>query len=685
MLKNLNYIAFDFETTWLDCKKDDAIQVWIIKFNHKFEIIDKFSSYIRPDSFSNLSEIVEFTTNIDIKSIESAPKFSEIEDRIKSFLDKDSVLIGHNINFDIWFMEKYIWNFPYFASFDTYKYSRLLLHFEQSYALEILADKYDFKKNSHDALEDAIMSKDLFALLMRRLFKIIKKYPFLQDIILKSDTIFDKILKISKTNTNIHSIPKSQISIPKAKKIKNDTELITKYENKTVFNIQNLDLEKIINFAINSQNKVLLAFSSRSRAGIAKSTLKSKYLSYSSLYTWNVVNLENEKKLLSKNSFEEYETHYIIKMFSHYMEDMSVFDISNFQEYKVHNFLSWTKRSVKWNIIVWTHWELFNFIKQRWKDEIKDHTVLVFDWHNRANSLSNVVNQSFDFYELLNKLEIIKYEKEFEWDQNQIEQIINELSAYFWSLFTKLQRLFKWANNKIELVNIFSNTSEDFAQFKEWFEKLWKHIDSLNEKEISSYWNIFKDCIENYCILEQKLFFGDNLKYIFNPLMESVDINTYNDYMEDLRYYNFTVLDNPKYIKLSNIPWKQEQKINIVDYHEQIDFKKLVLDIKEKISENKSIFLVSSNKNFSNNLFKLIFNTCKEYDLDVNIYAENITWWIWKLLYFLKKNRNTKITIWWPEFLLANKGSHIRYDEILLLSIWGKSRDKLVEDLKFYM
>jgi len=61
----------------------------------------------------------------------------------------------------------------------------LLLHFEPSYALEILADKYNFKRTSHDALQDSIMSMELFKILIKKLEKILKKYPFLADILIK--------------------------------------------------------------------------------------------------------------------------------------------------------------------------------------------------------------------------------------------------------------------------------------------------------------------------------------------------------------------------------------------------------------------------------------------------------------------------------------------------------------------
>jgi hypothetical protein len=38
--------------------------------------------------------------------------------------------------------------------------------------------------------------------------------------------------------------------------------------------------------------------------------------------------------------------------------------------------------------------------------------------------------------------------------------------------------------------------------------------------------------VQHYCFVEQKVTFGGKLKYIFQPLMENVDINTFNDFME---------------------------------------------------------------------------------------------------------------------------------------------------------
>jgi hypothetical protein len=52
------------------------------------------------------------------------------------------------------------------------------------------------------------MSIELFKLLIKKVDKLIKKYQFLADLLLKSDSIFSKILELKPVNKNIFSIPK---------------------------------------------------------------------------------------------------------------------------------------------------------------------------------------------------------------------------------------------------------------------------------------------------------------------------------------------------------------------------------------------------------------------------------------------------------------------------------------------
>ena len=684
--KDLNYICFDFETTGLDIEKDEAIQIGIIKFNHKFEITEQFSSYIKPQNFdqiNKLAEIVEFTTGINPEQIKNAPLFSQIKEKIKNFFNKKSVLIGHNIDFDINFLTKYIPEIEFYEKFDTYIYSRLLLHFEPSYALEILADKYNFKKKAHDALEDSIMSMELFKILIKKVEKLIKKYPVLSNILQKSNSIFSKILILPENNQKLFSIPKSKLQILKPKKLNTNLPPITTYPPKSVFNINNISIEEALSFAINKQNKIVLSFSSNARANCAKKILKEKYIPVSSLNLWFTISEENEKKLLNKEKLEEFESLYILKAFSHYNESLPIFDISNFNESKVYNFLAEEKRWLNSNIIITTHQELFEHIKTT--DNLKNYLIIFFDWHNWASSLSKVINKWFDFYDFIKKLEIIKYKLSFEKKEEEIENLINQISTFFWILSIKIQPLFKWTNNKIEVINLINEPKNWLNQLKDAYVKLNilvnETLKNPEYKELLENWKVFTDSVENYCIIEQKIVFWWNLKYIFHPLMENIDIHTFNDFMKDYNYYCFTTMEKWDYIQLE---WKSKEN-KLRDLEKNLDFKKLVEEIKEKIENNESIYLISNNKNFSTNLFKLIFNLFKEYNLTGNIYAENITGWQGKLLYYLSKDKWPKITIWWPEFLIQNIAKNISYKNYWILALQWKNKNILVKDLEFYL
>jgi hypothetical protein len=47
------------------------------------------------------------------------------------------------------------------------------------------------------------------------------------------------------------------------------------------------------------------------------------------------------------------------------------------------------------------------------------------------NSLGKVVNQGFDFYNFINKLEFLKYKLEYEGKSEEIENLINQVSTFF--------------------------------------------------------------------------------------------------------------------------------------------------------------------------------------------------------------------------------------------------------------
>ena len=99
--ESLSYIVFDIATTGLKATKDELIQISAVKID-KGEKIDSFNEYIAP--LQPLSDFIKEITNITDEDIMNAKSLPEV---LQNFLDfiQDSVLIAHNIMFEMKFLQ----------------------------------------------------------------------------------------------------------------------------------------------------------------------------------------------------------------------------------------------------------------------------------------------------------------------------------------------------------------------------------------------------------------------------------------------------------------------------------------------------------------------------------------------------------------------------------------------------
>ena len=135
------YVAMDFETTWLDVSKDEAIQIWIVEIDINWNIVNQYKSFLKPEkNISELKSLVAYITWISIDDIQSAPSIFDVQDEILKFFWENTILIGHNIEFDINFLKKYFPDVKYFDSIDTFYLAQNLIHYPLSYALDVLVE-----------------------------------------------------------------------------------------------------------------------------------------------------------------------------------------------------------------------------------------------------------------------------------------------------------------------------------------------------------------------------------------------------------------------------------------------------------------------------------------------------------------------------------------------------------------
>ena len=157
------YIAFDIETTGLDPMYDEIIEIGAIKIEDGKEI-ETFSTLIKPEY--EIDEFITELTGITNKMVIDAPKIDEVLPKFMDFI-KNSVILGHNVNFDINFIYDNLITEdmkPITNDFvDTLRLSRRLLPKLKHYRLSDLANYYNIDTTgSHRSLTDVRITIDIF-------------------------------------------------------------------------------------------------------------------------------------------------------------------------------------------------------------------------------------------------------------------------------------------------------------------------------------------------------------------------------------------------------------------------------------------------------------------------------------------------------------------------------------------
>lgn len=157
MEKFESFVAIDLETTGLDPQLETIIEVGLILFE-KGKIKEKFTKTVNPRK--TVSDNVLMLTGIKQEELHSSPPLDKIIPDIKDFIE-GKTLVGHNISFDISFLEK---SFPVKnRTYDTFNLSRIYLPFVSSHSLSGIVEYFKIPyENAHRASDDAEMAGEIF-------------------------------------------------------------------------------------------------------------------------------------------------------------------------------------------------------------------------------------------------------------------------------------------------------------------------------------------------------------------------------------------------------------------------------------------------------------------------------------------------------------------------------------------
>ena len=98
LLKDIEFVCLDCETTGLDVKKDRVIEFAAIRFTFD-EVIDSVEFIIHPErAVSAESQKIHKISDAMLKD---KPKFGEVFSKIKGFFKERDHIVGHHVGFDL--------------------------------------------------------------------------------------------------------------------------------------------------------------------------------------------------------------------------------------------------------------------------------------------------------------------------------------------------------------------------------------------------------------------------------------------------------------------------------------------------------------------------------------------------------------------------------------------------------
>ena len=199
----IDYVVIDIETTGLDPKNNEIIELSALKIKDN-KIIDQFSTLCKRNN--EIPEFIIDLTGITNAMVETAPKIENILPEFIKFIDS-SIIIGHNVNFDINFIynnyKKYFNKELSIDFIDTMRLSRIVLPELKHHRLQDLSEYFKIEeKNLHRGLVDCNTTFKIYNLLKQY----IKEKNISLDINIDNYNFKDKTIK---TNISIDEIDTS--------------------------------------------------------------------------------------------------------------------------------------------------------------------------------------------------------------------------------------------------------------------------------------------------------------------------------------------------------------------------------------------------------------------------------------------------------------------------------------------
>lgn len=708
--QNYTYLFLDFETTGLDLSSDFPIQIALVQTDHHLQVLKTYNQYISlPESIKKLRSNVSYMTGIDIEIIESQGQSIEtIQSEIIHFFWAETILIGQNISFDIWFLKKFFpWcNFAH--SIDTYPLAASSIPYLKSYSLESI-DNYIQRKYSdyqdkksyllktlshwktisaHDALYDCIVWLCFIWRRWEQYTNFEKIFPIVWDILNKTQWVW--ISTIIERKETVHDdasfwtkrreieeyqdiwdtsgwrkyllpILTSPIAAEK-KSVRNTTLNRSEQEQYSKRSTKWVNLKTLIE---ELPHPCIIAVSHGSKIDIIKRICHDEQFDF--LKEEQILDQEKISQWLQKEQYTEDEFLFVLFYLSHHRDGYRIITPTINNHKHILDHLQVKKIELKKDKkILCSHGWLYYTIQNNpnRKELYKDYPICILDADRRYNTYNDYAQKWISITSTLYQRE--KYEYEIQqnpiielWYYDNIKDIINWLS-FFIAHFTKdnekqYNNLKQYKREIDYLLNhqSYVNTAESWNSVREKRNNLLKQSgiipqylqDSMNKLSI-----LFQNPIK----IQRNMSQNKDIRYTIAPAVRYIDFAEYLKMFEDHQVLFFSS-DRPEYKKF--LSQEESSKIPII---KESDIDKIITYIAN--NNEKSYFIISHQTEKSKKIFNLLHE--QGYDKHYNLIGEYITWGVNKSS--LKKDNNkNNIYIGGYHMLL-----HLRWEGIIIDTIF---------------
>lgn len=173
----VDYVVFDIETTGLSAYYNEIIEISAIKVRND-KVVDEFSSLIKPQG--KISSFITNLTGISNEMVNDAPCIDKVLKDFLLFIGND-VLIGHNVNFDIGFVNTNLLRLGHDQLcndfVDNLRIARKVLTELHHHRLADLANYYLIDTTgAHRGLKDSYMTYEIFLKLKEAVINVYGSY-----------------------------------------------------------------------------------------------------------------------------------------------------------------------------------------------------------------------------------------------------------------------------------------------------------------------------------------------------------------------------------------------------------------------------------------------------------------------------------------------------------------------------